>query len=116
MGSLPVVSSELSQVVAQSADVADLHAPVPTLLLELQTLLGTLTATVAAETKRGRAPFRPGPDWGARLGELAYGVYLLADQTGVDVAQAVTATANTVSRSAPPPPQAANGDWSFEGR
>jgi hypothetical protein len=110
------VPSDLSQVVAQSADAADLHAPVPTLLLELQTLLGALTATVAAETKRGRAPFRPGPDWAARLGELAYGVYLLADQTGVDVAQAVTATAHGVSSSARPPQPAPNSDWSFEGR
>lgn len=111
------MSSELSQVVAQSADAADLHAPVPTLLLELQTLLGTLTATVAAETKRGRAPFRPGTEWSARLGELAYGVYLLADQTGVDVTQAVTATANAVAGSARPAAQAPPaGDWSFEGR
>ena len=55
MGSLPFVSSDLSQIVAQSADAAELHAPVPTLLLELQTLLGTLTATVAAETNRGAA-------------------------------------------------------------
>ena len=108
--------SDLSQVVAQSADAADLHAPVPTLLLELQTLLGALTATVAAETKRGRAPFRPGPDWGARLGELAYGVYLLADQTGVDVAQAVTATAQGVSSSIRPPAPAASAEWPFEAR
>ena len=108
--------SDLSQVVAQSADAADLHAPVPTLLLELQTLLGALTATVAAETKRGRAPFRPGPDWASRLGELAYGVYLLADQTGVDVAQAVAATAHGVAASSRPADPIASTDWSFEER
>jgi len=79
--------------VAQSADAADLHATVPTLLLELQSLLGTLTATVTSETDRGRRPFRPGPNWSQRLGELAYGVYLLADQSGVDVAKAVELTA-----------------------
>jgi len=94
------VDYDLSQAVAHSADAAELHAPVPTLLLELQTLLGTLSATVAAETSRGRKPFRPGPEWGSRLGELAYGIYLLADQTGVDVAQAVTATANRVAGNA----------------
>ncbi|HEY7010716.1 MAG TPA: hypothetical protein VH395_17325 [Jatrophihabitantaceae bacterium] len=98
---------ELSQAVAQSADAADLHAPVPTLLLELQTLLGTLGATVAAETNRGRKPFRPGPDWEPRLGDLAYGLYLLADQTGVDVAQAVLRTARRVSANAAPAPPAA---------
>lgn len=85
--------SEVSDAVARSADAAGLSAPVPTLLLELQSLLGTLSATVTTQTDRGRRPFRPGPEWPARLGELAYGVYLLADQTGVDVAHAVTATA-----------------------
>lgn len=91
-----LVSAEVSQAVAQSADAAELHAPVPTLLLELQTLLGTLAATVASETNRGRKPFRPGPDWPARLGELAYGVYLLADQTGVDVDETVAQTAGAI--------------------
>jgi hypothetical protein len=72
-----------------SADVADLHAPVPTLLLELQTMLGGLTASATAVTDRGRRPFRPGADWQQRLGELAYGVYLLADQTAVSLTDAV---------------------------
>jgi hypothetical protein len=85
--------SDVQARVAQSADAADLHATVPTLLLELQSLLGALTATVTAETDRGRRPFRPGPNWSQRLGELAYGVYLLADQSGVDVAKSVELTA-----------------------
>ena len=93
---------DLSHAVAQSADAAELHAPVPTLLLELQTLLGTLAATVAHATDRGRKPFRPGPDWGSRLGELAYGVYMLADQTGVDLPHAVATTAARVGESARP--------------
>ncbi|MGH8960976.1 MAG: hypothetical protein ACRDWT_07180 [Jatrophihabitantaceae bacterium] len=99
--------SDLNEVVAQSADAADLHAPVPTLLLELQSLLGTLTATVTSATDRGRRPFRPTPDWSARVGELAYGVYLLADQSGVNVAQAVTATASNLHRQRRP----AEADW-----
>jgi hypothetical protein len=98
------VSADLSRAVAHSADVAELHAPVPALLLELQTLLGTLAATVSRETERGRRPFRPGPDWAARLGELGYGVYLLADQTGVELEQAVAATAQGISARAPQPP------------
>jgi peptidoglycan/LPS O-acetylase OafA/YrhL len=96
------VSSELPHVDERSADTAELHAPVPTLLLELQTLLGTLAATVAAETNRGRKPFRPGTEWPQRLGDLAYGVYLLADQTGVDVAQAVHSTAARITNAARP--------------
>jgi hypothetical protein len=96
------MTGELTQAVAHSADAAELHAPVPTLLLELQSLLGTLSATVAAETNRGRKPFRPGPDWSQRLGDLAYGVYLLADQTGVDVDQAVMHTATRLAAAARP--------------
>jgi hypothetical protein len=108
--------TDLTQVVAQSADAAELHAPVPTLLLELQSLLGTLTATVTAGTERGRRPFRPTPDWPARLGELAYGVYLLADQTGVDVAAAVTATAANLHRQGQQAQSRSEEGWPFETR
>lgn len=89
-----MTNPDLAAIVARSADAADLHANVPALLLELQTLLGTLTASVTAATERGRRPFRPDATWSSRLGDLAYGVYLLADQTGVDVPSAVTATAS----------------------
>lgn len=110
------VSAELQNVVASSADTADLHATVPTLLLELQTLLGTLTATVNAGTERGRRPFRPGPDWPSRLGDLAYGVYLLADQTGVDVTQAVQATADNLRQHASQQRSSDQQGWPFEAR
>jgi hypothetical protein len=99
--------------VAQSADTADLHAPVPTLLLELQSLLGTLTATVTSETDRGRRPYRPGPNWSQRLGELAYGVYLLADQTGVDVAKAVDLTAQQLELRGQQAKAADQQGWPF---
>ena len=109
------MNGDLSQAVARSADSAELHAPVPTLLLELQTLLGTLSATVAAETNRGRKPFRPGPDWPQRLGELAYGVFLLADQTGVDLEAGIAQTAERVgaTRPAPGPDPAAETQSDF---
>jgi len=106
--------TELPQVVAQSADAADLHAPVPTLLLELQTVLGALTAHVTAVTDRGRRPFRPGPQWPTLLGELAYGVYLLADQTGVDVSQVVHAAAGQVFHNARQAQSTPNTGWPFE--
>ena len=106
--------TELPQVVAQSADAADLHAPVPTLLLELQTVLGALTAHVTAVTDRGRRPFRPGPEWPTRLGELAYGVYLLADQTGVDVEQSVTSTAANMQAFAEQTRPSKETGWPFE--
>lgn len=107
------MSGEVEEAVAQSADAASLHAPVPTLLLELQTLIGSLSATVTATTERGRRPFRPGPDWPARLGELAYGVYLLADQTGVDVAQAVTSTAINLRTHARDSQDVADAAWPY---
>jgi hypothetical protein len=93
------VSTEIARVVAESADQAGLHAPVPALLLELQSLLGEVTVSVTTATERGRRPFRPGPDWPARLGELAYAVYLLADQTGVDLDQALRGRAGQLHRA-----------------
>lgn len=108
------MTGDAQQIVAQSADAADLHAPVPTLLLELQTMLGSLTATVTRSTDRGRRPFRPGPDWSTRLGELAYGVYLLADQTGVDVSQVLASTANNLQSHARRTQAAKETGWPFE--
>lgn len=108
------MTGDVQQIVAQSADAADLHAPVPTLLLELQTLLGSLTATVTAITDRGRRPFRPGPDWPTRLGELAYGVYLLADQTGVEVSEVVASTADNLHAHAQQTQAAKETGWPFE--
>jgi hypothetical protein len=93
-----------------------MHATVPTLLLELQTLLGALTASANASTQRGRRPFRPGPDWATRLGELAYGVYLLADQSGVDVTEAVAATAGRLQQHGQSQQAATSQDWPFEAK
>jgi hypothetical protein len=104
---------DLQERVAGSADAADLHAPVPTLLLELQTMLGGLTASVTAATDRGRRPYRPGPDWQERLGDLAYGVYLLADQTGVSVAEAVELTAQQLERRGEQAKAADSQGWPF---
>jgi hypothetical protein len=105
------VSADLQAIVATSADTAELHAPVPTLLLELQTLLGSLSAAVTTATERGRRPYRPDADWTPRIGELAYGVYLLADQTGVPLADAVRATAEQLHRRAEQERAAAPDDW-----
>jgi hypothetical protein len=107
--------TDLQQRVASSADVAELHAPVPTLLLELQTLLGALTGAATNLTERGRRPFRPDGDWSNRLGELAYGVYLLADQTGVDVARLVEQTARHLEVRGEQAKAADQEGWPFEG-
>lgn len=105
--------TDLQETVARSADTADLHATVPTLLLELQTLLGALTATVTTGTERGRRPFRPGQDWSPRLGELAYGVFLLADQTGVDLAKAIELTAQHLEFKGEQAKAASENGWPF---
>jgi hypothetical protein len=107
--------TELQDEVARSADAANLHAPVPTLLLELQTLLGALSATVTSGTDRGRRPFRPEHDWGNRLGELAYGVFLLADQTGVNAAEAVELTAQHLELRGRQAKAQSEQGWPFEG-
>jgi hypothetical protein len=107
---------DLAQVVAQSADTADLHATVPALLLELQTQLGALCATATAATERGRRPFRPPVDWAARLGTLAYGIYLLADQSSVDLGREVRAVAVATARTAEAAQRSAQTGWPFEAR
>jgi hypothetical protein len=109
------VTGDLQARVAQSADVAELHAPVPTLLLELQTLLGALSATVTAGTDRGRRPYRPDQDWGNRLGELAYGVFLLADQTAVNLTEAVELTAQHLELRGHAAKAESEQGWPFEG-
>lgn len=108
--------SDVQTSVATSADAAALHAPVPALLLELQSVLGTLTATVTAATQRGRRPFRPDGQWPQRLGDLAYGVYLLADQSGVALDQAVVEAAARVRAQAHFQQAQAGPDtgWPFE--
>lgn len=106
--------NEIQQLVAQSSDVAGLHATAPALLLELQTQLGILAATASRATERGRRPFRPTGDWAGRLGELAYGLYLLADQTGVDIATEVAQVAVLQQRRAEQN-AGAQADWPFTG-
>lgn len=105
--------SNVQRLVAQSADAARLHATAPALLLELQTQLGILAATATRATERGRRPFRPTSDWAGRLGELAYGLYLLADQTGVDIDGQVTAIAMMQQRRAEQNAAAGNAGWPF---
>ncbi len=92
--------SQVQELVAHSSDASGLHATAPALLLELQTQLGVLAATATRATERGRRPFRPTGDWAARLGELAYGIYLLADQTGVDIESEIAKVAHLQQRRA----------------
>ncbi len=105
--------SDVQHIVARSADVAGLHATAPALLLELQTQLGALAHAATASTERGRRPFRPSAQWNARLGELAYGLFLLGDQTGVDVEAEVRTTADWLERRAAQA-KAAEGEWPFQ--
>jgi hypothetical protein len=95
---------ELQDLVAGTSDGVGLHAPAPTLLLELQTLLGALTASATAASDRGRRPFRPEEGWGRALGELAFALFNLADQTDVDLAGEIRAIAADLSRDRAPGP------------
>ncbi|MBV9169087.1 MAG: hypothetical protein JOZ81_03240 [Chloroflexi bacterium] len=104
--------NEVQEIVVRSAQAAGLHATAPALLLELQTQLGGLAHAATTATERGRRPFRPSKEWETRLGELAYGVYLLADQTGVDIAAQIGRTADWLQHRAQQ--VTPNGDWPFE--
>ncbi len=82
---------ELQAAVASAADLAGAHATAPTLLLQAVTALGRLSETTNKATDGGRRPFRIPHEWAQQLSELAYLVYLLADQTDVDIDASVRA-------------------------
>jgi NTP pyrophosphatase (non-canonical NTP hydrolase) len=75
--------------VAQVADKLGLHANAPTLTLTLLTEVGRLADEVLSATAGGRRPFRPGEEWQQRLADVAFTVINLADQTGVQLDDAL---------------------------
>lgn len=74
---------------AAATDRAEAHSTAPSLLLQTQAALGRLAASADAATGGGRRPYRVPAEWPDLLGDLAYLVYLLADQTGVSVEDSV---------------------------
>jgi hypothetical protein len=66
------------------------------LLLQVQGALGQLAGEADRVTEGGRRPDRVSAPWAGKLAELAYLVYLLADQTGVSVESEVLAVAARV--------------------
>lgn len=81
---------------AETADRAGTHSTAPALLLQALAALGRLSDTTNTATDGGRRPFRIPHDWEEQLSQLAYVVYLLADQTAVDVDEAVRGVASRV--------------------
>jgi hypothetical protein len=86
--------SDLSTVVARAVDQAALGASAPALLLEVQAFVGLLAARSNQLTNRGVRPFRPDGEWAHGLGQLAFAIYNLADQTGVELDGAIRVIAD----------------------
>jgi hypothetical protein len=91
---------ELQQYVAETGDRLGLHATPATLLLDLQARVGALADEVVRATQHGRRPFRPSAEWEGMLGDLAFAMVTLADQTGVDTDRALRIAADRMYRSA----------------
>jgi hypothetical protein len=89
--------TDLQSAVARAADQAGSHSTAPALLLQAAAALGKLAELANAATEGGRRPFRIPPNWEPELAELAYLVYLLADQTAVDIDATVRARAGRVT-------------------
>ena len=104
----------LGEVVAEATDNAGLGATATELLLELQFRLGSLAAVASDSTGRGRRPFRPDDSWHLALSRMAFDLYVLADQTGVDLDVAVRTIAAQADQMAA---EAAvdNSEWPFPG-
>jgi hypothetical protein len=93
--------SDLQAAVAAAADAASAHSTAPALLVQAVASLGRLAQSTDQATESGRRPFRIPHDWSTQLSELAWLVYLLADQTGVDLDTSVrTVAARVVSDAA----------------
>jgi len=92
--------SDLQAAVAAAADAASAHSTAPALLVQVVASLGRLARTTDQATEAGRRPFRIPHDWSEQLSELAWLVYLLADQTGVNLDTEVRAVADRVARQA----------------
>lgn len=88
--------NELQATVASAADSAGAHSTAPALLLQVVAAVGRLAATTDSATEGGRRPYRIPHEWQDQLSELAYLVYLLADQTAVDIDASVRAIASRV--------------------
>lgn len=109
--------NDLQAAVARAADQAGSHSTAPALLLQAAAALGRLADQTNAATDGGRRPFRIPVDWQSGLTELAYLVYLLADQTAVDIDSAVRSRAYQVSAAGQREPaldQAAASRWFAE--
>lgn len=91
---------DLQAVVASAADSAGAHSTAPALLVQTVAALGRLATVTDRATEAGRRPFRIPHDWADQLSELAWLVYLLADQTGVDLDASVRAIATRVAADA----------------
>ncbi|MDQ1749994.1 MAG: hypothetical protein QOE71_1050 [Pseudonocardiales bacterium] len=81
---------------AAAADRAGAHSTAPALLLQVQSALGRLAGEADQVTEGGRRPYRVSAPWAGKLAELAYLVYMLADQTAVSVEAEVRAVAARV--------------------
>jgi NTP pyrophosphatase (non-canonical NTP hydrolase) len=108
---------ELQQYVAETADRLGLHATPATLLLDLQARVGALADEVVRATEHGRRPFRPTRDWEVLLGDLAFAMVTLADQTGVETERAIRIAADRMYHSAMAQQrqQPAAESWPFSG-
>jgi hypothetical protein len=89
--------TDLQAAVASAADHAEAHSTAPALLLQAQSALGRLAALTNDATEGGRRPFRIPHGWDGELAQLAYLVYLMADQTNVSIDTAVRQVAHRVT-------------------
>jgi NTP pyrophosphatase (non-canonical NTP hydrolase) len=104
---------ELQRIVTEAADRLSLHATAPTMLLDLQVRLGGLAAEVVHATENGRRPYRPTANWEPALGDLAFALINLADQTGVDLDRAVRIAVDRLYRSGLAQQRHTEASWPF---
>jgi hypothetical protein len=108
--------NDLQALVARAADRAGSHGTAPALLLQASAALGKLADLANTSTEGGRRPFRIPPEWESELAALGHLVYLLADQTAVDLEAGVRSLAGQVrAATGEPHRQPATEDHWFSG-
>jgi acyl-CoA synthetase (NDP forming) len=104
---------ELIASVTGAADAAGLHAQAPIMLLELQSLVGALSAAALESTEHGRRPFRTSGAFESALGAVGFALFNLADQSGIDLPAAIADHAGQTRAAAEAAKDAEPPSWPF---
>ena len=78
-------TAELQRVVREFTEKAGIEAALPSRLLDLTSEVGELAKELLCGTAYGKQEFKPTAGWSDELGDVAFVLFVLAAQSGVDL-------------------------------